>query len=165
MRYRSWVVGSFVILAISGIVALARPVWIPGYKEMTEKSDLVVIATPVARKELPGRTVMPGVQRDNKPIPAVQIETTFHIAVVLRGQVPAGQEQFTLLHLLDADPPPGGGANALELVDFQPNSGNEYLLFLKRLGDGRYEAMNGQTDPAISVKRLVRPELPSAARP
>jgi hypothetical protein len=42
---------------------------------MTEKSDLVVIATPVARKELPDRTVMPGVFRGNELIQAIQVET------------------------------------------------------------------------------------------
>jgi hypothetical protein len=30
----------------------------------------------------------------------------------------------------------------------------EYMLFLKKLKDGRYEPMSGQIDPALSVREL-----------
>jgi hypothetical protein len=49
------------LLAAAVSVAVGRLVSMPGYKAMTELSDLVVIATPIARAELPDRMDIPGV--------------------------------------------------------------------------------------------------------
>lgn len=146
-------------LLVASLVAEGRPVWVPSYQEMLEKSDLVVIATPVARKELSERTVMPGVLRGNEQIPAIQVETTFRISAILRGTGPAKQDRFVLLHLIEANPPEIV-TNGQALLDFRPDGGDEYLLFLKKLPDGRYEAMNGQTDPAFSVRALTSAAAP-----
>jgi hypothetical protein len=33
----------------------------------------------------------------------------------------------------------------------------EYLLFLKKRGDGRYEPVSGRIDPLLSVRELFNP--------
>ena len=62
-------------------------------------------------------------------------------------------------------PSPAPVVNGQALIDFQPNSGNQYLMFLKRLKDGRYEPMNGQTDPAFSLRALVSANALPATQP
>ena len=39
------------------------------------------------------------------------------------------------------------------LLNFKAGDGSQYLMFLRRAVDGRYEPFNGQTDPILSVEK------------
>src|SRR4051794_78910 len=95
--------GSMVVAV--AVVSWARPVYFPSYAEMSSKADLVVLATPVDQRGLPDRATVPGVTRGNDPIAAIQVETTFELQAVLRGEV-AEQKTLTLLHYREANPLP-----------------------------------------------------------
>ena len=137
----------------------ARPVPAVTYPQLT-RDYLVVIATPVGQRELPERTVLPGVSRAGKPIPAVQVETTFEVVTLFRGDPPP-QGRFVLLHFREAATPPERSPNRPLLVRFQPGSGAQYLMFLRREPDGRYTATTGQTDPGLSIERLQQMTSPN----
>jgi hypothetical protein len=124
---------------------------------MVEKADLIVIATPVARKELKTPAAIPGVRRGNDPILGVIINTSFTIKAVFKGQLPDKKKTVVFYHYREADPPKVQ-VNGLSLIDFTPNDGSHYLMFLKKRSDGTYEAMNGQTDPAWCIEKLKHKE-------
>jgi hypothetical protein len=143
-------------LFLAAVVAiLARPVYAPSLAEMSNKADLVVLASPIEQRTLPDQVEMPGVRLgNNAPIPALKVETKFEIQAVLRGKVD-DPKVLVLLHYREVNPAPDAG-NALALVDFKAKSGKVYLMFLRLDADGRYSAFNGQTDPAISIREVVR---------
>jgi hypothetical protein len=143
------------VLLLIATAIRARPVYAPSLAEMSGKADLVVLATPIDQRTLPDRVEMPGVRRGHDPIPALAVETKFEILAVLRGDGDA--KTLTLLHYREANPPPKDQPvlNGQALVDFKAKSGRVYLMFLRRDGDGRYSAFNGQTDPAVSIKEVV----------
>lgn len=128
--------------------------WLPSYNEMAAKADVVVIATPVERREVRGTAALPGVARGGNPIPALAIETTFQAVVIFRGQLAENRRDFTLLHYREAEPPPPvrrtGGPM---LIDFTPGDASQYLMFLRRREDGRYEAVN-PAEPAWCIEKL-----------
>jgi hypothetical protein len=155
MKYA--VVCAAIAVLSAGLVgrASSRPISIPGYEDMTRQSDLVVIATPVERRELPGRVAVPGVERENRPIAAIRVETSFRPLVIFKGELRGHQKEFTLLHLREAAPPHGRPeASPPAWVDFHAGSGKAYLMFLRLGNDGRYEPAVGQTDPALSIEQL-----------
>src|SRR6478672_10530063 len=83
--------------------AFARLVQIPTYKEMTDKADLIVIATPTGSVELEGRATFPGIgysdaQGKMHDLAAIQIETTFRPIALLKGKLPENAAAFKLLH-------------------------------------------------------------------
>ena len=86
----------------------------------------------------------------------MQMETTLDVKTTLKGSVKT-KEQVTLVHFRLKE-------NALvkngpQLVHFRTaNNRTAYMLFLKRRSDGKYEAVNGQMDPILSVKLLARPD-------
>ena len=146
----------YILCILSLLLALpviARLVYMPDYPQMVEKADLIVIATPVARKELKTREAIPGVRRGNDPILGVIINTTFTVKAVLKGTLPDKKKTVVFYHYREADPPEVQ-INGLSLIDFTPNDRSQYLMFLKRRSDGTYEAMNGQTDPVCCIEKL-----------
>jgi hypothetical protein len=145
---------SLAMLLVLTVPAAARirPVWT--YDDLTKQSDLIVIAAPVAVKDTGEKTTIPNVAAGNSPIPAIVMETRFEALAILKGE--GSKEKPTSLvvcHLRkEANQAPARGEP--ELISFDPEKQNRYLLFLKRDADGRYSAVVGQTDPAEAVKDL-----------
>ena len=110
-----------------------------------------MIATPTQTEDTGEKTNLPGVARNNNPVPGFGVNTTFQVLAVLKG----GQEMktFVLFHLREAEPKETT-VNAPTLVSFNPKEKKRYLLFLKRETDGRFTPLCGQTDPAGAVKDL-----------
>ena len=127
----------------------------PDYRRMADKADLIVIATPIDRRGLKELTTIPGMRRGNDPIPAAIVLTTFSPVVSLRGKLPKGQETFVLHHLRHIDPTDNHAPNAAILIDFAPHDGSQHLMFLRKRDDGRYEAVDGQIDPAMCIETLL----------
>jgi len=121
---------------------------------MTEKADLVVIAIPTARREANEPTTLPNWTSCGRPIPAVEIETTFRTAVAFKSTTTAQDTSFALIHHRRLDPLPEIYVGPLPmLVDFQPHDGSQFLMFLKRRTDGRYEGVNS-SDPGHCIEKL-----------
>ena len=162
---RRKVLGGFVVLSVILLATthcLARPVHVSDYDEMTAKSDLVVIATSVSTKELREVIDLPGVQHEGGVrIRAVGLETEFLVSVCFKGRLPEvegkGSSTIVLHHYRFEDPKEADAGNRAELLSFKPGDHSQYLMFLKRTGEGRYEPFNGQTDPVYSVEKLKKP--------
>jgi hypothetical protein len=134
--------------------ALARPVAIRTYDQLTAEAELVVIATPTAVRDTPERTDLPYITPGTR---AIGVETTFEVAVVFKGELrpaAAGKPQTLLLHHYRVPADTMAIPNGPGLVTFDPKSRKQYLMFLKREADGRYQALSGQTDPDMSIEPL-----------
>jgi hypothetical protein len=121
------------------------------FQEMFAKSDLVVIATPIATVHTSEHTTLP----DLSPAVAVSgVNTEFQVRLVLKGD--QKMKKFVLHHYqLDHQE---CLINEPELVTFNSQIwGPHYLLFLTKEPDGRYSPVTGQTDPALySVIQLPK---------
>lgn len=142
------------------------------YDKLLKHADLVVFATATKTEAA-----------DDKPLEhswnyeLVAQTTTFRVKHVLKGK--AEGEQFKVLHFKFAETLKKGiNPNTFLsyvvedgplLVAFRTGSVTvkaegagqstilrtpDYLLFLKRLKDGRYEPVSGQIDPALSVRQM-----------
>ena len=144
-----------VLLATVGCLQ-ARPIQHWPYGKLNKEADLIVIATPVRVVDTGKATVLPGVQRgtsdgEPRPIPAIEMRTTFQVLAMLKGD--SELAEFTLTHLRETDPPEIQ-INGPGLVAFEPEEKRRYLLFLKAEPDGGYVPLTGQTDPAMAVRDL-----------
>jgi len=121
------------------------------FQEIFAKSDLVVIAIPIATFETKERTTL----EDLSPsVRVVGLSTEFQVRLVLKGD--KGTNKLVLHHYkLEHE---ASMINGPELVSFDSTlSGPAFLLFLKRERDGRYAPVTGQTDPALySVIQLAQ---------
>jgi hypothetical protein len=146
---------SVLALAIAGTLpALARPVAFRNYDQLTAEAELVVIATPTAVRETPERTNLPFLA---PPLKAIGVETTFEVSALLKGElpdVPAGKPRRLVLHHYRLPASTAPIPNGPGLVSFDPAARKQYLMFLKREPDGRYQALSGQTDPDMSIEPL-----------
>ena len=146
---------SLSVFAVCATAAAARPVALWPYEKLHQEADVVVLARAV--KSLDTGDPLP----DN-PWPTIEFlskETTFETLAVLKG---AKVEKLVLVHyrLKDGNIPPNGPM----LVAFrtveeaakanQYAAAPEYLLFLKRGADGRYEPVTGQIDSVLSVRSV-----------
>lgn len=128
----------------------------PGYDSMAAKSDLVVIATPRSRQEQSGEARLPGLSQgpNRDPVPAVEIETTFSILAVLKGDEKLTGGDFALVHyrekLINTS---GVQVPGPMLIDFQAGDGSAYLMFLKSRSDGRFEAFK-ESEPGWCILKL-----------
>ena len=134
----------------------------PSYGGMTAQSDLVVIATPVARQEQGEDAQLPGVSQGPNwdPVPAVGIETSFSILAVLKGDEKLTGGTFALVHYREKVKDTSGtyrGGPAL--VDFKPGEGSAYLMFLKDRGDGHFEAVHA-IEPGWCILKLPQGTKP-----
>lgn len=127
------------------------------YQELIDRSDLVVIATPMAKTaDTEERAFLPNIVRqDNNgkqiEVESIGVETAFKIAAVLKGD--AAVKQFILHHYREANPP-DIQLNGPSLVFFDPSdlsTRHSYLLFLVREADGRFAPTGGQTDPGFKA--------------
>jgi hypothetical protein len=141
------------VCLLVGLASLceARPVAYWPYDKLTKEADMVIIATPVAVRDTGQKTAFPGIRRDNRPVPAISIETTFSVLAVLKGM--EATKRIVLYHLRE-EPQPEISVNGPGVVSFDPKGKRRYLLFLRLESDGRFSAITGQTDPDGSVKDL-----------
>jgi hypothetical protein len=144
-------------------VAHARLMQLWRYDNLMKEADLVVIATPLRGKDVADRFKL-----DYFDTTFCGVETEFKPESVIKGNM-AGKT-LTLLHFRLSAPIPNDGSLRINddplLVSFRlPVPGGltkmkewvdkvDYMLFLKKRADGRYEAVSGQVDPALAIKQL-----------
>lgn len=127
------------LLISTGIVGarIIRP-W--SYQELLDKSDLVVIATPMATNDTKEHIGLPGYSIQ----PVIGVETKFEVSAVLKGD--KSLKDLVLHHYrADVIQVPNGPT----LVSFAPAEKRTFLLFLVREADGRYGPAFGQVDPGL----------------
>lgn len=132
-------------------LAIARPVAHWPYDMLTKEADLIIIATPVAVRDTGEKTAFPGIRNDNRPVPAISMETSFDVLATLKGKE---ETKKIVLHHFREEQLPEISLNGLGVVSFDPKEKKRYLLFLRLETDGRCTALTGQTDPDGSVKDL-----------
>lgn len=140
-----------ILFAMLASTSFARPVVSLPYDKLTKEADLIVIATPTKTEVTGEKMNLPGITRDNKPVPGLGINTSFEVIAVMKGK--QDQKDFVLFHLREAEDQKVW-LNGPTLVSFNPKEKKRYLLFLKREKDGRFTSLCGQTDPASAVKNL-----------
>ena len=127
------------------------------YKELFEKSDLVVIATPKTKTtDTKECAYLPNIMRldgngNESRVGSIGVETVFAVAAVLKGEKTI--KDFTLHHYREAQTGEGE-MNGPSLVFFDPSDQSHqksYLLFLVRESDGRFAPTGGQTDPGYKA--------------
>jgi hypothetical protein len=137
------------------------------YDELLKEADLVVLAAAVRTE--PAEDAPP---THSWPLELVAQNTTLKVRGTLKGK--AEGEQIQVLHFKFGGPRKGfeksvGIRDGPNLVAFRTEpvtvrAGKdthvpppEYLLFLKRMKDGRYEPVTGPIDPAVSVRQVSGP--------
>lgn len=159
------------MLLVGPPAASARPIEDWPYDRLFKAADLVVLATAVKTT----------VADDKSPEHSWAYEfvaqtTTLKVKHPLKGK--ADGEHIKVLHFKFGELKKGRGAgtegvviqNGPILVEFRTEGviatvgerrhvlpAPEYLLFLKRLPDGRYEPVSGRIDPGLSVKEVAGP--------
>lgn len=176
MNFRVIVTSIAASLSLSSISS-ARKIEIWPYEKLLKEADLVVIARAVSKVATDDRWNADAFDGDG----FTGVETTFELATVLKGR---SANSFKVFHFQYKNPsrPFEDGP---ELVSFlteplsvgirrsgeteeegpktlEPTKSKslktapEYLLFLKRRADGRFEALSGQVDPNSSVRTLFK---------
>lgn len=158
----------FATIAITASVCEAGTHRTWPYHDLVNESDLVVIADAVLSKDTEQTD-------DFGKDYLLQMETTLNVHAVLKGKIEKGTLKFVHFRY-----DPDWNSFIFDgplLVGFQTAPSIEedvtledgkkqhlriprhhYLLFLKRRGDGRYEAVSGQMYPVYSVKLLTPPD-------
>jgi hypothetical protein len=140
------------------LARLVRP-WT--YQEMSDKADLVVIASWVSTKDTDEHSTLQDVE---PPIKVVGVTSEFETRLVLKGSQDI--KTFQLHHYRFQNEKDALWANRPSLVIIHPSvstkdgweypGGGTFLLFLTKEQDGRYAPVTGQTDPAaLSVLKLT----------
>jgi len=137
MRYATL---ALLLLSITMNAARARPIGLWPYDQLLKEADLVVLAAAGASADAEDTPDNPWKQM------SVGVNTTLDVKATLKGDRPAGKLVVLHYRLKELSPP-----NGPMLVDFRPG---DYLLFLKRRADGRFEPAAGMTDPALSVRQV-----------
>lgn len=162
-------------LSLSSISS-ARKVEIWPYEKLLKEADLVVIACAVSKVATDDRWDADVFDSDG----FTGVETTFELAALLKGK---SANSFKVLHFqyknssipfedgpglvsFLAEPLSVGIRRSGETEEgpktLEPTKSKnlkpapEYLLFLKRRADGRFEAVSGQVDPNSSVRTLFK---------
>jgi len=154
----------FAVAALSLCIvpaAYARLVGLVSYQELFDKSDLIVIASPVTKTtDTEERTYFPNISEIDKDgkqssVAAVGVETSFNVSLVIKGDRAA--KLFILHHYREAN---GPGLDGPAVVSFDPSDyrrRRDILLFLIKERDGRYAPYGGQTDPGLQAITALEP--------
>lgn len=141
---------SFCIMLITGnAYAYLHRGW--SSKELIEKADLIVIATPIAKSQATGKSmILEGVKPDME---VIEMKTNFEIKGTLKGKLKV--KNFTLTHYYYKNPPKiYRGCPALRKYKTDEFY-REYLMFLKSGEEnGIYTPMSGQKDPNYAIRLL-----------
>lgn len=140
------------------------------YAELTAAADVVVIGKPLSNND--ANDVF-----QDEPGGYIGVNTEFHVEDTIKGTVAA--EKLTVLHFKHN--PSVGYSDGMLIVNFilkeitmdarfqglgkvpTPLATRieipppEYLLFLKRISNGRYEPVTGQMNARLSVREVDRP--------
>lgn len=145
----------FALVLLFGASSPARAYIMPEiyYPQAFRESDLVVIAHPVTRtantKEKAFVDDFGYVQGKEERLPAIGVETTFEILMVMKGE--SSGKQLVLHHYREQPQPPlppgtpvmpGGGPVTVFIKN--PKTSGDFLLFLTKENDGRYAPTGGQ---------------------
>jgi hypothetical protein len=112
------------------------------YEQLRNKSDLVVIATPVENSKITTEHFeLPDIK-----VKVVGVETKMRVATTLKG---VSTKEITLHHygLPDPKAPQINGPQLAFFNATDVNQRHSLLLFLIKEKDGRYAPAGGQTDP------------------
>ncbi|MBI3985944.1 MAG: hypothetical protein HY343_03440 [Lentisphaerae bacterium] len=139
VKQRLFVLTTVFILISNGIVG-ARMIRLWSYQELLDKSDLVVIATPTATNDTQEHIDLPGFHGQ----PVIGVETKFRVSAILKGDKTL--KDFVLHHYRADNKTVDNGPN---LISFDPEKKQQFLLFLVREADGRYAPAFGQMDPGL----------------
>ena len=152
---------SFAILSLACLStpSRARIIADHDYRQLLDRSDVVVIATPTTRTEdtneatfFPDLLYFDAKGRRTR-VRATGVETRFECSAILKGN--SAVKYFVLHHYRETESP-GMHIDAPQLVSFDPSDHSVYLLFLVREADGRYAPTGGQTDPGFrAVTKLA----------
>ncbi|MGB7763140.1 MAG: hypothetical protein WBL61_25120 [Bryobacteraceae bacterium] len=156
---------AFALACSMAPLSTARIMEVLSYRQLLDRSDLVVIATPASKTaDTKEESFLPNIfSQDNdgkkSRIRSIGVETSFEVCAVLKGDTTI--RQFVLHHYREAVSKWAALSGPM-LVSFDPSdtSKRSYLLFLIREADGRYAPAGGQTDPgykAISALPLEGP--------
>jgi hypothetical protein len=165
-----------IMLVVCGLVALpatARRLEDWPYDKLMKEADLVVVATAVKTVETKDEMGDPAWKKRR----FIGQDTTLEVITALKGKV--DEKRIKVLHfkLPHGDFIINGPlffdfrAKPLEIRLKTANitlGSPDYLLYLKRMKDGRYEPVSGRFDPALSVREMMRPFpefLEALARP
>jgi len=131
-----------ILLSSAAVHARAMRWW--SYADLLDKSQLVVIATPMFTHDTKDHSRIPSFEDQ----PVIGVETKFTVITVLKG--PPAMKTFPLHHYrADHMAVP----NAPFFLIFEPKK--RYRLYLVREADGRYAPVSGQIDPELSVRNEV----------
>jgi hypothetical protein len=150
-------VAIFLFLLLVGSSTLyGRPTQIWTYEQLKREADVVVIADALTTEELQEEIDLPNIfVRDDAgqqhPLRAIGLNTTLTVQTVFKGEI---EEPTIVVHHFRRKIQPTAEVNGPMLIHFDTKSPGQYLLFLKRAMDGRYEPVSGRIDPFWSVKKL-----------
>jgi hypothetical protein len=139
------------IHASPSVVARSGKRWT--YREMLEKSDLVVIGDWSGTKETDERSTL---AETAPPVRVIGVTTEFKASLVLKG--PKDVKKLGLHYykfqyeddaLRDLAPQLIRILEPVERDGVNYPGGGRFLLFLSKEGDGRYAPVTGQTNPAV----------------
>jgi hypothetical protein len=138
------------------------------YDDLLKEADLVVLAVAVRTEQADDKP-----PNHSWPLEFVAQNTTLKVRCALKGK--AEGEHIKVFHFKFGEPKKGLEDRALIIdgpnfvafrtrpapvklgKDKQFFPAPEYLLFLKRMKDGRYELVSGQIDPDRSVRQVFLP--------
>lgn len=151
-----------IVLLCFGTAVSARLTSHWDFELLTERASLIVIATPTKVTETTEHIALPDIvtqypdgRKENVMVNGM--ETTFEVLAVLKG--PSETKELTLhYYALAAGEVPG--EDAARLVSFEPKDKKRFLMFLVQEPDGRYMAVNGQTDPRTSIQQFAVGQYP-----
>jgi hypothetical protein len=142
------------LIAVSVPVGARGVVWL-SYRELFNRSDLVVIATPRAgTADTNESSVLQGLVRQDaqgrqSAILTIGVETPFKVSIILKGDQDV--EQFVLHHYREVVTEVSfNGPTLLHFDASDMSKRGSYLMFLIREADGRYAPTGGQTDPGLN---------------
>jgi hypothetical protein len=154
------------VLLLAPVVGEARLIENWPYEKLFKEADLVVIASATCSADSGGIVKLGGWSVD-----FVGVKTTFIVKHTLKGEADGQTLKVRHFRLKEGVLVENGPL----LVRFRTERGlsirakgfkgsvpkPDYLLFLKRNKDGRYEPVSGRIDPRLSVKEIYAP-LPRA---
>ena len=166
--FRFVVIAATLLVGPPTIMARLLPDW--PYEKLLQEADLVVIAEAVKTQDAKDKP-----PDQHWPYEFVAQNTTFKVLGCVKGS-DAGSE-IKVLHFKFGELKKGVGpkspqAEANQIIDgpllvaFRSDWSTDtkgkktdepkphYLLFLKKLKDGRYEPICGQIDPALAVREM-----------
>jgi hypothetical protein len=143
MKSLRFFISAIVLIVVLPGIAGARLVRMWSDQELIDKSDLVVIATPIATNDTQEQGVRPSCAAQ----PVVGVETKFAVSAVLKGDQAI---KHFILHHYRADKM--RVPNAPTFISFDLKKNRIFHLFLVRQSDGQYAPVAGQMDPELSIR-------------